>query len=72
LDVDVKNWLSKADITVDATERKNLYSKALNRIADQVYALPMFSYVSYLAFSAKLDFPAQKDEFPHLYRATWR
>ncbi len=71
-DKDVQTWIEKADASVNGDERKQLYKKALDRIADQAYALPMFSYVNYLAFSSDLKLPPQADEFPHLYRAAWK
>jgi peptide/nickel transport system substrate-binding protein len=71
-DEEVKGYLEKADSSIDPEERKKLYQAALQKIAKQAYAVPMFSYVSLFAFAKDLDFPPQKDEFAHLYRAKWK
>ena len=63
--------LSKADVTIDAAERDDLYRQALTIIGEELYAIPMFSHVTLQAYSSDLTVPAQTDEFPHLYQVTW-
>jgi peptide/nickel transport system substrate-binding protein len=71
-DTEIKALLDKADSSIDADERRRLYEEVFQKIGKEVYVLPMFSYVNLFAFSKQLDFPPQKDEFAHLYRARWK
>lgn len=71
-DKDVIAWLKEADVTVDPKVRKDLYKKALTRIADQAYWLPMFTYTSNYVFSKNLNFTPTPDGFPPLFAASWK
>jgi peptide/nickel transport system substrate-binding protein len=71
-DPQVRDWLATADAATDPAARKENYAKALQRIADQAYALPLFSYSSNYAFTSDLDFSAQADELPRFYDAHWK
>jgi peptide/nickel transport system substrate-binding protein len=71
-DEEVKNWLEAADRTTDPGKRKELYAKALHKIADQAYAVPLFMYARTYAFNSSLDYPVTPDELAHFYMAKWK
>jgi peptide/nickel transport system substrate-binding protein len=72
LDPEVKQWLETADTSVDPAVRKDHYAKALKRIAEQAYWVPLFSYNLNYAFSSGLDFKPDPDEVTRFYRARWK
>ena len=71
-DEEVRDWLAKAEKTMDPAVRKELYSKALKKIADQAYYLPLFIYGRTYAFTSDLDYPLTDDEMAHFYMAKWK
>lgn len=71
-DQQVKEWLEVADTTVEPEKRKEYYRKALQRIAEQAYWVPMFSYVSNYAFHEDLEFTPYPDEVPRFFEARWK
>jgi len=71
-DEQVKQWLEVADTTVEPEKRKDYYSKALQRIAEQAYWVPLFSYVSNYAFNKDLEFTPYPDEVPRFFEARWK
>ena len=72
LDKDVTAWLNKGDTTVDPAARKDVYKKALQKIADEAYWLPLWSYNTNYAFSSELDFTPTADEIPRFVSAKWK
>lgn len=60
-----------AERTIDPDERKRLYRQALNRIAEQAYWVPMFSYSQNYLLSPGLEFPVPKDGVPRFWQASW-
>jgi len=68
----VRDLLIKADASIDTAKRKALYSKALQRIAQQAYWCPMFTYVSNNCYSKDLNFTPYPDAVPRFYQAKWR
>lgn len=71
-DVEVRDWLEAADTATDPEKRKELYSKALKKIADQAYNVPLFVYGRTYAFNKDLDYPVTPDEMAHFYLAKWK
>lgn len=71
-DEEVRDWLAKAEGTMDPAVRKELYSKALRKIADQAYYIPLFIYGRTYAFTSDLDYPLTDDEMAHFYMAKWK
>jgi peptide/nickel transport system substrate-binding protein len=71
-DQQVIDAIKKGDVTVDPEARKAAYRKALQRIADQVYWLPLWSYNVNYAYSKDLDFTATPDEIPRWFLAYWK
>jgi peptide/nickel transport system substrate-binding protein len=70
-DPELHDWLRNADATMDAAKRKELFAKAIERITDQVYWLPMFTFVQNYAFTDQLAFTPSADELVRLYRVHW-
>jgi peptide/nickel transport system substrate-binding protein len=71
-DPQVRDWLLEADTTIDTEKRKMLYKKALQRIAEQAYWVPLFTYVSNNCFSKDLDFTPYPDAVPRFFQASWK
>jgi peptide/nickel transport system substrate-binding protein len=71
-DAEVKAWLEAADTTIDPGTRKDLYGKALKKIAENAYFVPIFSYGRTYAFNSALDYPVTPDELAHFYMARWK
>jgi len=71
-DPQVRDWLDEGDSTVDPEARKAVYKKALQRIADQAYWAPLFTWVSNNCMSKDLDFTPYPDAVPRFYRARWK
>jgi peptide/nickel transport system substrate-binding protein len=68
----VRDLLMEADTSIDTPKRKQLYSDALKRIADQAYWCPMFTYVSNNCYSKDLDFTPYPDAVPRFFQAKWK
>lgn len=71
-DPEVIKWLEIADTSVDPEVRKANYKKALQRIAEQAYWFPLWSYSTNYAFTKDLDFTPTEDEIPHFFNAKWK
>jgi peptide/nickel transport system substrate-binding protein len=71
-DDELKKWIEAGDTSVDPDIRKTNYKKALQRIADEVYWVPMFSYVANYAYTSDLEFTPDADEVPRFYSAHWK
>ena len=71
-DAEVRDWLLEADRSIDSEKRKMLYKKALQRIAEQAYWAPLFTYVSNNCFSKDLDFTPYPDAIPRFFQAKWK
>src|SRR3546814_19617628 len=65
-------WAKQAGQIVDEARRKELYSMALKRIAEEAYWVPLHTYVTLYAFSSDLDFQQQPDEDARFYLAEWK
>jgi len=70
-DPQVRDWINEGDSSIDPEVRKAAYAKALKRIAEQAYWVPMFTYVSNYCFSKDLNFVPNLDEVPRFYLAKW-
>ncbi len=71
-DAELRRWIEIGDTSIDPELRKTNYRMALQRIADEIYWLPMFSYVTNYALSSDLEFRADADEVPRFYSAHWK
>lgn len=70
-DEELAETLLAAEQTINPDERKRLYRKALNRIAEQAYWVPMFSYSQNYLLAPGLDFPVPNDGVPRFWQASW-
>jgi peptide/nickel transport system substrate-binding protein len=68
----VKELLDKGDHTVDEKARKEYYKKALDIIADQAYAVPLWSLPVYYVATKELNFRAYSDELPRFWEMSWK
>ena len=58
--------------TTDPDERRKDYSAALRLISEQMYWLPLNTYVTTYAFSRQLNFKPYPDELPRFFLASWK
>lgn len=70
-DDDVANWLEAGDTNSDPAIRKENYAKAITRITEQVYWLPMFNHVRNYAMNENLNFIPYQDEIPRFWQYGW-
>jgi peptide/nickel transport system substrate-binding protein len=71
-DAQVKALLDKGDHTVDLKARTEYYRKALGMIADQAYAVPLWSLPVYYVANKDLNFKAYSDELPRFWEMSWK
>ncbi|BBK34733.1 peptide/nickel transport system substrate-binding protein [Stella humosa] len=71
-DEQVKAWLDTADNSNDVAVRKENYKKAVNRIMEQAYWVPLHTFVTNYAHTAEVDFRAYKDEIPRYWVYSWK
>ena len=71
-DAEVQRLVQAGGATTDADQRRSAYAAALRRISDQVYWLPLSTYVTTYAFSRQLNFKPFPDELPRFFLSTWR
>jgi peptide/nickel transport system substrate-binding protein len=71
-DPQVRDWLKTGDATVDPKERNAVYKKALDRIAEQAYSLPLYSYPATYVANKDLNFTAYPDEMPRFWEMSWK
>lgn len=71
-DAEVTGWVGEAGAITDPERRAELYSKALNRIAEQVYDVPLFLYGRTYAFNAEFEYLITEDELAHFYLGRWK
>lgn len=71
-DAEVQGWLKEAASTMDKDARLDAYSKALGKIAEESYWLPLFTYPTNYAMTNDLDWTPTADEIPRFFTATWK
>ena len=57
---------------MDPNVRQEFYDKAIHKVTENVYSVPMFSYTSNYAFTSDLNFKAYPDELPRFAEASWK
>lgn len=72
MDAEVQKWLAEASSTMDVDARKAAYAKALKKIADQVYWLPLFTWPTSYAMTKDLEWTPTEDEIPRFFTAGWK
>ena len=70
-DEQVAEWLRLGNSATDTEERRSYSHMALQRIAEQVYAVPLFSDNLNYATASGLTVPIDSTGMPHFYRARW-
>jgi peptide/nickel transport system substrate-binding protein len=58
--------------TTDQEVRKKVYKQVVERIAEQAYWLPLFSWVYNYAYVDQLAFSPDPDEMPRFWNAKWK
>jgi peptide/nickel transport system substrate-binding protein len=71
-DPQVRDWIATGDSSVDPAVRKEAYAKALVKIAQESYSVPMYSLPVYYAYTKDLQFTAYPDELPRFWEVTWK
>ena len=70
-DPEVMAWLETADTVNDPDERRANYSKALKKIAEEVYWLPTYTFNLNYVYNPSLNFQPTSDEIPRFFNASW-
>jgi peptide/nickel transport system substrate-binding protein len=71
-DPEVIAWMNEGDSAVKPEQRQAPYSKALTKIMQEVYKVPLMSYAYYYVVNKDLEFIPTPDEITHLYLARWK
>ena len=71
-DEDLKALVLSAEQTADQAKRKEIYSEAIGKIAEEAYWAPLFSYSANYLVSPQLDFPLSPDGLPRLQKSSWK
>jgi peptide/nickel transport system substrate-binding protein len=70
-DPEVRDWLDVADSATDPKKREEFYAKALTKIADEAYWVPMFSYNTNYVFSNAVSYTPTPDEVLRFVEMSW-
>lgn len=57
--------------TVDPEERLEAYGEMIQRITEEAYIVPLFTYALNYAYNSQLQFTPVPDETPRFYEARW-
>lgn len=71
-DAELAEWLKVADTSSDRAEREALYAKAVERIAEQAYWMPMYNFNVNYGLSPDLSFTPHPDEFARWWHSDWK
>ncbi len=71
-DPELEVLVAKGDEASDPDVRRQAYSAAIRRITEQVYWVPLTTYVTTYAFTRDLVFQPFADELPRFFLARWR
>lgn len=71
-DAELSGWLHEADTATDPELRKADYAKALSRIADEAWVVPMYSFNVNYGLSKDLSFTPYPDEFARFWQSSWK
>ncbi len=71
-DPEVTEWLKIADTNTDPAKRKEYYAKAIKRITEEAYFLPLFSGIRSYGYDSNLNFVGYVDEIPRFYEYSWK
>ncbi|MEQ8194037.1 MAG: ABC transporter substrate-binding protein [Rhodospirillales bacterium] len=71
-DKEVVNLVRKATSTHDENAQKEFFEKALQRVAEQAYWVPLYKFSLNYLLSNDLEFDPPKDGMPRLFLAKWK
>jgi peptide/nickel transport system substrate-binding protein len=71
-DKQVQEWLEQGNNSVELATRKAAYKKALDRIAEQAYGVPLWSLPVYYVANKDLKFKAYPDELVRFWEMSWK
>jgi peptide/nickel transport system substrate-binding protein len=71
-DPEVRDLLDAGDTSVKPAVRQVAYKNALKRIAEQAYAVPMYSLPVNYAYAKDLQFQPYPDEIPRFWEYRWK
>jgi len=71
-DKELQGWVKEAGSNPDPKKREELYKKAVERVMDQMYFLPLNSYSIFYAYTEDLNFKPYRDEIPRYYLYSWK
>ncbi|MQQ09133.1 ABC transporter substrate-binding protein [Epibacterium sp. SM1979] len=71
MDAEVIDWIKEADSTGDKEKRKGLYSKALKKIADEAYWVPLWTYNVNYVMSPDVAYTPTNDEIVRFFDISW-
>jgi peptide/nickel transport system substrate-binding protein len=70
-DPQVMEDVKQGGLVLNPDDRIKHYNAAIQRITEQAYWLPMFTYVTQYAFAKNLKFTPFRDELPRFYLCSW-
>jgi len=71
-DKEVQDWLAMGDSVTDPAARSEAYGKAIHKITEQAYWIPLYSGVRGYGWDSELNFKPYADEIPRFYEYTWK
>ena len=64
-------WLNVADSSTDPDERIEYYTKSIQKIADEAFWAPMFTYNTNYVFSDTVSYTPTPDEVLRFVDMSW-
>ncbi len=71
-DPQVNEWFAQAGSIIDEEERLRLYALGFQKMADEVYNIPLVTKVTNYGFRNGLEFTPPADGYPLMYLAGWK
>jgi len=71
-DAEVTAWLATADSTADPAQREELYRKAIRRVTEQAYHVPISTHVRHYAAAPGLSITPYPDEIIRIFNYSWK
>lgn len=71
-DEEVARLITVGNTSIDPDIRRDNYTQALNRIAEEAYWLPLWTYSMAFAFTPELDYAPTPDELVRFYDMSWK
>ena len=71
-DKELGDWIKAGAATADVEKRRDLYNKALTRIADQVLTLPLYSNTVTFVMSKDVAYTPGRGGSPEFSNVRWK